>query len=241
MLFLRAHPMNASLPTALQSFLARFEGLRARLPGDPAPRQGAAETLRTLGFPDRRDEAWHYTNLRAVAEADFHEPLTTFTDTTHLLARVPAVSTRLIFVDGRFRADLSTPPMAATFHPFAQHAEFGTLARPDRDPLTALNTMLAEDGAVITVPENTDAGTIALISLATDAPGRATAFHPRHAIRLGGSSVSDYVDADGARGFFQLEHKVYRRTGQPCLVCATPVRRITLAGRSTHFCPHCQR
>ncbi len=63
----------------------------------------------------------------------------------------------------------------------------------------------------------------------------------RHAIRLGGSSVSDYVDADGARGFFQLRHRVYRRTGLPCLVCATPIRRITLAGRSTHFCPHCQR
>jgi formamidopyrimidine-DNA glycosylase len=63
----------------------------------------------------------------------------------------------------------------------------------------------------------------------------------RHAIQLGGSSVSDYVDADGARGFFQLEHRVYRRTGQPCLVCATPIRRITLAGRGTHFCPRCQR
>lgn len=63
----------------------------------------------------------------------------------------------------------------------------------------------------------------------------------RHAIRLGGSSVSDYVDADGRRGFFQLQHKVYRRTGQPCLVCGTPIRRIALAGRSTHFCPHCQK
>ncbi len=63
----------------------------------------------------------------------------------------------------------------------------------------------------------------------------------RHAIRLGGSSVSDYVDADGARGFFQLRHCVYRRTGLPCTVCATPIRRITLASRSTHFCPRCQR
>jgi formamidopyrimidine-DNA glycosylase len=63
----------------------------------------------------------------------------------------------------------------------------------------------------------------------------------RHAIRLGGSSVSDYVDAEGARGFFQLEHRVYRRTGLPCLTCSTPIRRITLAGRGTHFCPHCQR
>jgi len=63
----------------------------------------------------------------------------------------------------------------------------------------------------------------------------------RHAIRLGGSSVSDYVDADGVRGFFQLQHKVYQRTGEPCLVCGTPIKRITLAGRSTHFCPSCQR
>jgi len=62
----------------------------------------------------------------------------------------------------------------------------------------------------------------------------------QHAIRLGGSSVSDYVDAEGVRGFFQLEHRVYQRTGEPCLTCGTPVRRILLAGRSTHYCPHCQ-
>jgi formamidopyrimidine-DNA glycosylase len=63
----------------------------------------------------------------------------------------------------------------------------------------------------------------------------------RQAIKLGGSSVSDYVDADGARGFFQLRHKVYQRTGEPCLVCGKPIQRITLAGRSTHFCPLCQK
>ncbi|MFC5860880.1 bifunctional DNA-formamidopyrimidine glycosylase/DNA-(apurinic or apyrimidinic site) lyase [Acidicapsa dinghuensis] len=62
-----------------------------------------------------------------------------------------------------------------------------------------------------------------------------------HAIQLGGSSVSDYVDANGVRGFFQLEHRVYLRTGQPCLVCGTPIRRILLAGRGTHYCPTCQR
>jgi formamidopyrimidine-DNA glycosylase len=63
----------------------------------------------------------------------------------------------------------------------------------------------------------------------------------QNAIRLGGSSVSDYVDADGVRGFFQLEHGVYQRFGEPCLVCKTPIKRIVLAGRSTHYCPHCQR
>ncbi len=62
-----------------------------------------------------------------------------------------------------------------------------------------------------------------------------------HAIRLGGSSVSDYVDADGVRGFFQLEHCVYLRTGLPCRSCQTPIRRIVVAGRGTHYCPHCQR
>src|SRR4051812_29132920 len=62
-----------------------------------------------------------------------------------------------------------------------------------------------------------------------------------HAIRLGGSSVSDYVDAEGVRGFFQLEHCVYQRTGEPCRKCRTPIRRIVIGGRSTHYCPACQK
>lgn len=61
------------------------------------------------------------------------------------------------------------------------------------------------------------------------------------AIRAGGSSVSDYVDADGVAGFFQVQHRVYMRTGEPCLVCGTPIRRTVLAGRGTHYCPQCQR
>ncbi|HYK37153.1 bifunctional DNA-formamidopyrimidine glycosylase/DNA-(apurinic or apyrimidinic site) lyase [Alloacidobacterium sp.] len=63
----------------------------------------------------------------------------------------------------------------------------------------------------------------------------------QHAIAMGGSSVSDYVDADGVKGYFQLEHRVYMRGGQPCLVCGTSIRRIVLAGRGTHFCPMCQK
>jgi formamidopyrimidine-DNA glycosylase len=63
----------------------------------------------------------------------------------------------------------------------------------------------------------------------------------QHAISLGGSSVSDYVDADGVKGFFQLEHCVYPRTALPCRSCETPIQRILLAGRGTHYCPKCQR
>ena len=61
------------------------------------------------------------------------------------------------------------------------------------------------------------------------------------AIKLGGSSVSDYVDADGEEGFFQLKHRVYGREGKPCRVCETPIKRIVIAGRSSHYCPHCQK
>src|SRR6202050_4714330 len=61
------------------------------------------------------------------------------------------------------------------------------------------------------------------------------------AIALGGSSISDYVDADGEEGFFQLEHRVYGREGEPCLVCKTPIKRIVIAGRSSHYCPKGQR
>jgi formamidopyrimidine-DNA glycosylase len=63
----------------------------------------------------------------------------------------------------------------------------------------------------------------------------------KEAIALGGSSISDYVDADGAEGFFQLQHRVYGREGEPCLVCKTPIKRVVIAGRSSHYCPKCQK
>lgn len=61
------------------------------------------------------------------------------------------------------------------------------------------------------------------------------------AIAAGGSSISDYVDASGDRGFFQLQHRVYQRTGEPCLVCGAKIQRVVVAGRSSHYCPKCQR
>jgi formamidopyrimidine-DNA glycosylase len=63
----------------------------------------------------------------------------------------------------------------------------------------------------------------------------------REAIALGGSSISDYVDADGEEGFFQLQHRVYGREGEPCLVCGIAIRRIVLTGRSSHYCLKCQK
>jgi formamidopyrimidine-DNA glycosylase len=63
----------------------------------------------------------------------------------------------------------------------------------------------------------------------------------KEAIALGGSSVSDYVDADGKEGFFQLQHRVYGREGEPCLICKSPIKRVVIGGRSSHYCPKCQK
>ncbi len=63
----------------------------------------------------------------------------------------------------------------------------------------------------------------------------------KEAIALGGSSISDYVDSDGAEGFFQLKHRVYGREWEPCRVCRTLIKRVVIAGRSSHYCPKCQR
>ena len=62
----------------------------------------------------------------------------------------------------------------------------------------------------------------------------------RRAIRHRGSTLRDYLDADGAAGGFQRLHRVYGREGQACTECASLIRRIVLGGRSTHFCPACQ-
>jgi formamidopyrimidine-DNA glycosylase len=61
------------------------------------------------------------------------------------------------------------------------------------------------------------------------------------AIRLRGSSVSNYVDSGGQPGEFQLRHRVYQREGKKCMRCGTAIRRMIVAGRSSYFCPQCQR
>lgn len=61
------------------------------------------------------------------------------------------------------------------------------------------------------------------------------------AIRLRGSSVSDYVDSNGQPGEFQLRHRVYQREGNKCVRCGAKIRRTIVAGRSSYFCPKCQR
>jgi formamidopyrimidine-DNA glycosylase len=61
-----------------------------------------------------------------------------------------------------------------------------------------------------------------------------------HAVKLQGTSFRDYVDIEGRPGNYEQRLRVYQRTGKPCPRCGRPIRRIVIAGRSSHFCPHCQ-
>jgi Fe-S cluster assembly protein SufD len=199
--------MTAEVFTGVAGLLARYEGLRQHLPGDPAVREAAAAAFHRMGVPGgasaRREEAWKYTNLRPLAEASFQEPLTSLADVDAVLNDVPRIAASLlIFIDGRFRPELSQPPASIEVRCFAEYPRFGPLAQPDRETLVALNTMLAEDGAVIEVPDGIDGGLVQLASIATEAPARATAFHPRHSIRLGRNARLTLVETTTGHGAY---------------------------------------
>jgi Fe-S cluster assembly protein SufD len=211
--------MNAIRPPSLRSasplqkgaeaFLARYDGLKAGLPGDQALRSAAAELFRAGGLPGAREEAWRYTFLRPLAETAFH-PAPVRPDCAALLAGLPALDApRLVFVDGGYRAEFSTPPTLAMLATGAP--AFGPLARPAQDKLVALNTMLAEDGAALTVPEGVDAGTVVLVSLGTAAAGRATAFHPRHAVHMAAGSRMTLIEIFAGEGTY-LDNPVLSAT-----------------------------
>ncbi len=63
----------------------------------------------------------------------------------------------------------------------------------------------------------------------------------RQAIAQGGTTLNDFADGEGRSGYFQVSLSAYGREGEPCLACGTPIRRIVQSGRSTYYCPACQR
>lgn len=61
------------------------------------------------------------------------------------------------------------------------------------------------------------------------------------ALKSGGSTLRDFTHGEGVTGYFQHHFNVYEREGEPCVACGTEIEMITQAGRSTYFCPHCQK
>ena len=196
--------MNAVSQTSLQasaaSFRARYEGLKERLGGDSIQRAEAADAFAHQGLPGPREEAWHYTALRPLTEVAFHEPVVLLSDCAAALAALPDLGMpRLVFVDGRFRADLSDAVTGATLRTGAP--AFGpSVALGEK--MVALNAMLAEDGAAITVAPGVDAGAVMLVSLGSDAHGVPVSFHPRHSVVLGAGARLTLVEVNGGTGVY---------------------------------------
>lgn len=212
--------MNAMMTRAGLSaapFLARYEGLRERLPGARAARDAAARALAAEGLPGPRDEAWKYTHLRALTETPFHETLTDASAAPTPVA-LPALGAladgpRLVFLGGRFRADLSVLPQGISLGRTEGEGAGGAGA------IRLLNMLLAEDGAVLDVAPGVDAGTVVLLSLAE--PGAAvTSCHLRHRITLGTGARLALLDISSGHGTYFIN----------------PVMDVTLAegARLTH-------
>ena len=169
--------------TGAAGFLARYEASKGGLPGDSTLRAAAAQAFKVQGLPGatrgRLPEAWKYTSLRPLADVPFRSP-----------ARSVPVSVlprgvwpegdhpRLVFANGQYRVDLSRG--VAGFASFADAPDFGELSWPDRDPMVALNTMLAEDGMMLTIPAGEDLDLVYLTHIGADGASA----HPRHLIRL---------------------------------------------------------
>lgn len=182
--------MNAIAPRgrSLAPFEARLKDL-----ADPV-RRAAAGDLALTGLPVPKIEAWHYTNLRALAGRVFAAPPPTYDraavqaaladllPASGALAQLP----RLVLVNGRFEAAFSqvTLPEGVTLGTFAATPDFGTQAAPQRDAMAALNTALAEDGVTLKVAAGVQGGCALLVSLAVT-EGADVSFHPRHHVDVG--------------------------------------------------------
>ena len=225
--------------------------LEAALPqGKKGNRSARGQTRRAASL--QRSSQW-IVHLGMTGRMVVCEPHDEIVKHTHLIARL-ASGRELRFIDPRMFGKLSVHPVG--FDPGGveplevAEEQFLALFRGRKTPIKSalLNQKLLRGVGNIYADESLfRAGIRPRRRAATLTRDQLRKLHRsvqqvlREAIALGGSSISDYVDADGAEGFFQLEHRVYGREGEPCLVCKTAVKRIVLAGRSSHYCPRCQQ
>ncbi|WP_110666184.1 Fe-S cluster assembly protein SufD [Salinicola halophilus] len=195
--------------SAPQRFLER---LPARSSDEPswiaARRQAGAARFEAVGFPTRRDEEWKYTDVRRIAEGDFGLAIHADYDRARFDEQRLALDDahRLVFVDGRFSAELSeldSLPNGASVEPLSraidQDAEaiggaLGRLAGVDFSPFTALSTAFADEGAVIRLAPGTAVEKpiyVVMLSRANDVPVMS---HPRMLIMAGANSEATVIE-----------------------------------------------
>ncbi len=218
-------------------------------------RADRGHTRQAASLPSAQRAAQWIVHLGMTGRVVVCEPAVEIAKHTHLIAKL-ASGRELRFIDPRMFGKLSVHLQGGSFDPGGVEPlevgeeRFVALFRGRKTPIKSalLNQKLLRGVGNIYADES-------LFRAGIRPRRRAAAITRQHlgrlhravrevlleAIALGGSSISDYVDADGEEGFFQFQHRVYGREGEPCLVCGTAIRRVVLAGRSSHYCPNCQK
>ncbi|MFY9905984.1 MAG: bifunctional DNA-formamidopyrimidine glycosylase/DNA-(apurinic or apyrimidinic site) lyase [Terriglobales bacterium] len=227
------------------------------LDGAAPPKKGK-RSVRAKAQQNAPLTAQWIVHLGMTGRMTVSEPAAEIAKHTHLIAKL-ASGRELRFIDPRMFGKLSVHLHSHDTHGFdpggiepleATEKQFIALFRGRKTPIKSalLNQKLLRGVGNIYADESLFRAGIrprrkaaSLTRTQLSQLHRAVQEVLREAIALGGSSISDYVDADGEEGFFQLQHRVYGREGEPCLVCQTAIRRVVLAGRSSHFCVKCQK
>jgi Fe-S cluster assembly protein SufD len=176
-------------------------------------RERGAERFRALGVPTTRQEEWRFTSLAALAPIALAPAAPAESRRAgELLALAPrAEGPRLVFANGRFRADLSSPgalPRGAVLASLAElvrtapdlvRPNLGRLARPEAHPFVALNAALGEDGAVLVLPAGAVVEEPIQVVWLSDAPGPSAASHPRLVVVAGEGARADVAEVFAGR------------------------------------------
>ncbi len=199
---------NIALPYA-----ETFGDAKAGLPGNGLPwlaalRKSAAGHLAEDGLPSRRVEAWKYTNLAPLAESPLCPP-----DADAAVPDLPEIegTHRLVFVGGKYRADLSDgelPGVCALTDALDSKDDWladnlGRIARPNGHAVVNANTAFMNDGCVLRLAEGaTLAKPLHLVFASSGAAGKVAAHHPRILIVAGKDSRAEIVESHIGEGAY---------------------------------------
>ncbi|MBE0488049.1 MAG: Fe-S cluster assembly protein SufD [Halomonas sp.] len=190
-----------------------------------ARRQAGAARFEALGFPTRRDEAWKYTDVRAIARGDFALATSAeFSPASAAALTLPIEAHRLTFVDGVFSAPLSQLeelPAGVALLPLSRALEenhetvggpLGRLTGVEFSPFSALNTAFMEEGAVLRLAPGTVVEKPIVLQFLSRAGERPVMSHPRILIQAAGRSqvtvIEHHIGDESAANFTNLVEEI---------------------------------
>ena len=235
-------------------FLDLYERRKQALPGEVRARDLAALILQSAGLPRRTIEAWKYTDLHPLVRFSYAATIGSVqpSQAAALLSQLELASagldgtSRVVFVNGRFDASLSHLPDNIDVE---IGSSFGTLAHLERDAMTALNTMLTEDGARIHVPAGCDGGRLLLIALASNTDLDAVSLSPRCTVLLEEGARLSMLEIAHGEGLYvhnpvleievrtgaHLSHVLWQQDGPEALHFSTVYAAVDQAGSYNSF------